>query len=105
RIPGVFERGATPPGGMQRRPNAAGPSPRAVGVITRDAWHTRRAHARLVFAGLRADAGPVALVHERRDLDDEPGLEGPRLHLRTGGRALDAGRRFPDDEIHCRGQL
>jgi hypothetical protein len=30
RIPGVFERGATPPGGMQRRPNAAGLSPRAV---------------------------------------------------------------------------
>src|SRR6202035_833248 len=32
RIPGVFERGATPPGGMQRRPNAAGLSPRAAGV-------------------------------------------------------------------------
>src|SRR5438093_12722469 len=30
RIPGVFERGATPPAGMQRRPNAAGISPRAV---------------------------------------------------------------------------
>ena len=29
RIPPVFERGATPPGGMQRRPNAAGLSPRA----------------------------------------------------------------------------
>src|ERR1700676_555318 len=28
RIPGVFEREATPPGGMQRRPNAAGLSPR-----------------------------------------------------------------------------
>src|SRR5439155_8862517 len=30
RIPGVFERGATQPAGMQRRPNAAGVSPRAV---------------------------------------------------------------------------
>src|SRR5439155_15346242 len=29
RIPGVFERGATQPAGMQRRPNAAGVSPRA----------------------------------------------------------------------------
>jgi hypothetical protein len=29
RIPGVFERGATQPDGMQRRPNAAGLSPRA----------------------------------------------------------------------------
>src|SRR2546425_7778314 len=28
-IPGVFERGATQPDGMQRRPNAAGVSPRA----------------------------------------------------------------------------
>src|SRR5881392_716424 len=28
-IPGVFERGATQPAGMQRRPNAAGVSPRA----------------------------------------------------------------------------
>src|SRR6266516_8031937 len=32
RIPGVFERGATQPDGMQRRPNAAGVSPRAVNV-------------------------------------------------------------------------
>jgi hypothetical protein len=30
RISGIFERGATQPGGMQRRPNAAGLSPRAV---------------------------------------------------------------------------
>src|SRR5271169_1888899 len=32
RIPGVFERGATQPDGMQRRPNAAGLSPRAAGA-------------------------------------------------------------------------
>ncbi len=36
RIPGVFERGATQPGGMQRRPNAVGLSPRADQV--RGAW-------------------------------------------------------------------
>src|SRR5712691_4648422 len=29
RISGIFERGATPPGGMQRRPNAGGLPPRA----------------------------------------------------------------------------
>src|SRR5947207_1482806 len=31
RISGIFERGATQPDGMQRRPNAAGVSPRAAG--------------------------------------------------------------------------
>src|SRR5437667_10689794 len=33
RIPGVFERGATQPAGMQRRPNAAGVSPRAASLF------------------------------------------------------------------------
>src|SRR6266571_5288922 len=36
-IPGVFERGATQPDGMQRRPNAVGVSPRAVQGATADA--------------------------------------------------------------------
>src|SRR5712692_8529701 len=38
RIPGVFERGATQPGGMQLRPNAAGLLPRAARPGDGRAW-------------------------------------------------------------------
>src|SRR5437667_2028028 len=46
-IPGVFERGATQPDGMERRPNAVGLSPRAAnvpGFYLRDfmPWFARR---------------------------------------------------------------
>src|SRR5947208_2129780 len=62
-------------------------------------------HAGLVFSGFRADADLVALVDERRDVDDEAGFERRRLDLRARGRALDAGHRFLDDEIYGRRQL
>src|SRR5436190_19437598 len=52
RIPGVFERGATQPDGMQRRPNAAGLSPRAAGVH-------------------RADMSPQRVNQPRRHRDTE----------------------------------
>src|ERR1700680_501925 len=55
RIPGVFERGATPPGGMQRRPNAAGRSPRAVrsACLVNGSWSCDRSRApvRIASAG------------------------------------------------------
>src|SRR5438477_13084101 len=57
--------------------------------------------SRLIFAGLGIDADLVTLVDERRHLDDEPGLERRRLHLRARRRALDPWNRFLDDEIDC----
>src|ERR1700687_5320050 len=51
RIPGVFERGATQPDGMQRPPNAAGLSPRAAKV-------PRRSPARATAAPTRPQRGP-----------------------------------------------
>src|SRR5262249_6915823 len=47
----------------------------------------------LVLAGFGVDANLVALVDERRHLDDQPGLERRRLDLRARGRAPDAGHR------------
>ena len=46
RISGIFDRGATQPGGMQRRPNAAGLPPRAASLARRIA----RARVPLGFA-------------------------------------------------------
>src|SRR5271169_729180 len=59
RIPGVFERGATQPGGMQRRPNAAGLSPRAAGMRERSPMGLAMAIGVLVFASdfLYSEAG------------------------------------------------
>src|SRR6266542_2716393 len=63
-------------------------------------WGRTPSHSRLVFARLRVDADLVALVHERRHLDHEAGLERRRFHLRARRRALDAGHGLLDDEIH-----
>src|SRR5262252_6934682 len=54
---------------------------------------------RLVFAGLRVHTNSVALVDERRHLNDEAGLEGRRLDLRAGRGALDARHRLLHDQI------
>src|SRR4029077_2683821 len=59
----------------------------------------------LVFAGFSVDAHLVALVDERRDLDDEAGLERRRFDLRARRRALDAGHGFLDEQIDRRRQL
>ena len=61
--------------------------------------------ARLILAGVGADADHVAGVDERRHLDDQAGLERRRLDLRAGGRALDAGRGVGDLQIDGRRQL
>src|SRR5688572_10762465 len=69
RIPGVFEGGATPPAGMQRRSNAAGLAPRAARPM-RLVSHRTRMRARptadsLVFMPVsksQADCGSVSWV-------------------------------------------
>jgi hypothetical protein len=53
RIPAVFERGATPPPGMHRRPNAAGLSPRAAGASL-----TARMRSASAFRRSDAQRGP-----------------------------------------------
>src|SRR5881396_2320171 len=66
-IPGVFERGATQPAGMQRRPNAAGLSPLAAGptVTSRSMAGGRTA----IEGGFRAglDEFPVIIHIPQRE--------------------------------------
>src|SRR5262245_30292969 len=72
---------------------------------TASAGTTLRATATQVRAVLGRDADDLALVDERRDLHDEPGLHGRGLLLRRGRGALDAGRGLDDLQVHRRRHL
>ena len=72
RIPGVFEEGATPSGGMQRRPNAAGLAPRAARLhadifvehATSEGRLTPRAHCARIRQVIASDRIPQTYFNQ-----------------------------------------
>src|SRR5436190_5911834 len=59
----------------------------------------------LILAVSRADPDRVADVDVGRDVDDQPGFERRRLHLRARGGAVDGRRRVDDLQIDRDRQL